>query len=144
MTINNQRKSWTEEEINEVWEKGQVVYGVDSTKRRKDICGAWISRDEYGKDTPEGWEIDHIVPLAKQSHYDFSDNEINSLHNLQPLHYKNNVSKDESFFCFHAAVIAEGDKNVDKEFWSCVDGWSQIELVLSNTKLCEEYFLIES
>ena len=62
--------------VNEVWEKGIIVPGNNPAIYRKDVCGAFIRRDSYGKQTQYGWEIDHIVPVSKGG----SDR----LHNLRP------------------------------------------------------------
>lgn len=55
--------AWTDEMIQNVWDKGKVTAGNDKEKWRKDECGAWISRMEYGNRNSQcGWEIDHISP----------------------------------------------------------------------------------
>lgn len=74
--------------VDEVWKKGAVAPGNNPAVFRKDICGAFIRRDAYGKQTQYGWEIDHIVPASRGG----SD----SLHNLRPLHWQNNDAKSDS------------------------------------------------
>lgn len=41
-------KNWSQEDIDAVWEKGEKVPGFDPEKYRKDQCGAWIQKDQYG------------------------------------------------------------------------------------------------
>lgn len=79
-------EKFSEDTIQAVWNKGQVVSNYDPSKYRKDRCGALIIRSEHGdRDSKNGWEIDHIDP-------DGSDN----LDNLQPLQWENNVAKSDS------------------------------------------------
>ena len=80
--------------IEAVWQKALIVPGY--SKYRKDVCGAWIHRDQYGNtNSGFGWEIDHKTPVALLG----SDH----IDNLQPLQWENNRHK--------------GDQPRDR--WSC-------------------------
>lgn len=82
--------SFSEAEINAVWEKGTPIIGEDSKVYRKDKCGAKIKRNEYGNvNSKLGWEIDHIKPLAAGGTDD--------LYNLQPLQWENNRHKGDNY-----------------------------------------------
>ena len=54
----------------------------------RDKCGALIARNAHGQQTSQGWEIDHIVPVARGG--------TDALSNLRPLHWRNNDAKGDS------------------------------------------------
>lgn len=72
--------------IEQVWAKARQELWFIFFKR--DACGATIGKDDFGKATELGWEIDHIVPVAKGGTDDID--------NLQPLHWENNRQKGDN------------------------------------------------
>lgn len=81
-----------------VWNKGQIIPGADKNIWRKDSCGHKIKYSEHGNTNSEfGWEIDHIYPASKGGK--------NELKNLQPLYWKNNRNKGDTYpwYCENAA-----------------------------------------
>jgi len=83
-------EKFSDDIIQRVWEKANVVTGVNPASRRKDACGAWIDRNMYGDRSVKnntGWEIDHITPHSQGGTDDVS--------NLRPLQWYNNASKSD-------------------------------------------------
>lgn len=93
--------------IQKVWEKGAVAPGYDPKDWRRDQCGAWMARNQYGnRDSGYGWEIDHIKPV--------SDGGGDELANLRPLQWENNASKQDGRLT--CPVTAAGEKNLRRMF----------------------------
>jgi hypothetical protein len=96
--------NFSNEIILKVWQKAEIdEYNVPNDFR-KDQCGAWIERTQYGNhDSAYGWEINQINRTLDGDLYDLS--------NLRPLHWKNNFFKeDEHLTC---PVRSSGTINVD-------------------------------
>jgi hypothetical protein len=94
--------NWSNDIIQKVWEKGEVVSDNVPSEWRKDECGAWIGRHQYGnRNSQYGWEIDHISPEGSDA-----------IGNLRPLQWENNVEKSDGRL--KCNVTADGTKNVKK------------------------------
>jgi hypothetical protein len=97
--------AFTEEKIEEIWEKGTIITNNEPEKFRKDQCGAWIARNQYGnRKSKYGWEIDHITPQSK------GGGDENS--NLRPLQWQNNMAKSNGRLV--CAVTSNGTENIEK------------------------------
>ncbi|MCY4127628.1 MAG: HNH endonuclease [Gammaproteobacteria bacterium] len=71
-----------------VWEKAKTVRGKDPATVRRDTYGNEMLYNSYGKNSPKGWEIDHIKPKSRGG----SDATVN----LQALNTKTNREKGDS------------------------------------------------
>lgn len=96
--------AFSEQVVQAVWLKGHFDPNNDPAVWRKDDCGAWICRGEYGnRENIYGWEVDHIKPVVRGGGEELS--------NLRPLQWKNNAHKqDGKLGC---AVTANGVSNVE-------------------------------
>lgn len=70
---------YSEQLVQQVWEKGRASGEIDSNVWREDECGAWIRRADYGKtDSEFGWKILNVTPGAPDTP-----------ENLRPFHLLN-------------------------------------------------------
>jgi hypothetical protein len=70
---------YSEQLVQQVWEKGRGSGGIDVNLWREDECGAWINRADYGDTASDfGWKIVNVTPGAPDT-----------LENLRPLHHAN-------------------------------------------------------
>lgn len=95
---------FNEETIQAVWNKAHRVNGNDPNIYRKDYAGAWIRRDQYGKETEYGWEIDHLKPISKGGTDDII--------NLMPLQWQNNRHKSDDYPEFHTSISSQNVHNI--------------------------------
>ena len=104
----------SEEDKLKVWNKGTIVPNYDPAKYRKDACGAWISWDKFGEiHSPYGWQIDHIYPESKLRLRSLTQESIDDLRNLRPMHWRNNASKGADYPTYHSVVKAVDNHNED-------------------------------
>lgn len=99
---------FTEEQIEQVWQKAKVAANNNPDVFRQDYAGAWIRRDQYGKRNEKyGWEIDHCQPKGEGG--------TDYIGNLYPLHWRNNVSKGDDYPSWKTVLTSNGNKNVEGE-----------------------------
>ncbi len=98
--------SFSESKKRAVWNKAEIIQGIDPSVRRKDRCGAWIDWDQYGNtiDKGKGWEIDHILPVALGGGDD--------LGNLQPLQWQNNRKKGDNYPTRDYCIITASKRSI--------------------------------
>ncbi|MEJ2121766.1 MAG: HNH endonuclease signature motif containing protein [Alphaproteobacteria bacterium] len=81
-----------------VWAKGRAIPNYDPDLWRHDACGHPMRYSDHGNTTSKfGWEIDHVLPLARGG--------TDELDNLQPLFWENNRRKGDTYpwYCENAA-----------------------------------------
>ena len=100
--------------INKVWEKGLIDKRYDPDFVRKDACGAWIIREKYDdRNSPFGWEVDHIYPESRLKELGVPENLRDDIVNLRPLNWKNNVSKGADYPHYQSKLKASIKKDND-------------------------------
>ena len=88
--VDESRKTFSDDEIQKVWNKAKKIGGEDASVYRQDYAGVWIKRDEYvTKDSTLGWDIDHRKPVAKGGSDDLT--------NLDPIQWNNNRTKRDDY-----------------------------------------------
>ena len=101
--------NWTDEEVEQIWNKAREVPGYDKNVYRKDQCGAWIKRDQYGaasvgeSHTSLKWQVDHIKPDSKGG--------ADVLSNARPLQWYNNDCRQNGRL--KTKVTAEDNHNIE-------------------------------
>ena len=106
---------YTKEELDEIWLKGCEVDGLDASVYRKDVVGALMRRDRYGKEGNLGWEVDHILPIARLKECKVPEVRWNDMVNLRPLNAKNNVAKGDDYPKYSVAVQYDENSGNNKE-----------------------------
>ena len=80
---------WDEEVKQTVWQKGQLLLKFAPEEFRRDVTGFAMKYSDFGNQSSMyGWEIDHVFPVALGGN--------DSITNLQPLHWTNNLDKGDS------------------------------------------------
>jgi len=83
-------ESFTDDIKDAVWKKCITTLMPNNYKLKVDIAGRVMDYEKFGdRNADQGWEIDHIKPKSKGG----SD----ELYNLQPLNWKSNVMKADTY-----------------------------------------------
>ena len=113
--------SFSQEKIDLIWEKGITIPGYDKSRFRKDCCGAWIIKKEYGnRNSDFGWEIDHIYPQNLGG----GDDDLN----LRPMQWQNNDSKKDDYPAYFSVIRAQGVNNIEFQQQLTVNSKTQADL----------------
>ncbi len=74
---------YSEDLIQQVWEKGRGYSQIDTNEWREDECGAWLHRTDYGRaDSEFGWKILNTEPGKPDT-----------VENLRPFHMRNDYDR---------------------------------------------------
>lgn len=101
---------YTKEELDEIWEKGFEIVGLDPKVYRTDAADGLMKRGLYGNEGNLGWEVDHIYPKEQLKKQGVPENRWDDMVNLRPMNAKNNVAKGEDYPTYKAAVQFNKDK----------------------------------
>jgi 5-methylcytosine-specific restriction endonuclease McrA len=78
----------TQDQIDKAWNNAKKIRGKNPKQYRQDPYGNSMYRSAYGKNSDQGWEVDHIKPKSRGG----SD----ATRNLQALNTKANREKSDS------------------------------------------------
>ena len=81
--------SYSEETLDQIFNKGQKIAGKNPDLYRRDPMGNEMYRYSYGKTSAMGWNVDHKHPKAKGG----SD----SMRNFQPMNSRENSRKGDKY-----------------------------------------------
>lgn len=79
---------YTDERLEQIWEKGSTVKGKNPDLYRKDSYGNLMYKGSYGLYSPMGWNVDHSKAVANGG--------TNHLNNLNPMNSRANSAKGKS------------------------------------------------
>lgn len=97
---------YSEQFIQQVWEKGRASGEIDSSLWREDECGAWMNRQDYGKTGSDfGWKIVNITPGAPDKP-----------ENLRPFHHANGYDLASSQALRHVTADRTGIATFEHTF----------------------------
>lgn len=128
--------SYTETQLEKIWRMAEYISeSSEELGIRKDMCGAWIQKEKFGKEDDFGWEVDHIFPKSKALEIGISEEKYNDIINLQPLHHKNNgpEGKGDNYPRFNSKIISKENINIEtvKEFVISFEKQLEIKLLFS-------------
>ena len=98
-----------------IWKRLRTVRGKDPNNFRLDPAGALIEWDEYGKYSPNGWQVDHAFPKKKLEENGIKEELWDDIEDLRPFNSTNNELKGDYFPEYTRAVYYDErtDKNLE-------------------------------
>lgn len=105
---------WTDQQIEDVWNKGEIISNFNPSLYRKDYAGALMYRNSFlnhvrlNDDVKSfNWTIVHQKPLTIGG--------TNDIGNLVPLNNTNAISKNNNYPKWKTTVFYNGKENIFKE-----------------------------
>lgn len=90
--------TYSDEVIQQVWEKGRATNDLDPNDWRKDECGAWMQRSSYGNiNNAFGWVIRSVAPGGDDS-----------VEDLRPFHSQNEYNRGTGKANCHVVADRQG------------------------------------
>lgn len=109
----NDEANWTSQQIEEVWNKGEIIDNYNPQLYRKDYAGALMFKNSFVNnvkvnDDPKSlnWTIIHQCPLSHGGTSDIS--------NLQPINNINAITKGNNYPRWKTAITFNGKQNILK------------------------------
>jgi len=98
-----------------IWKRLRTVKDKDPNKFRLDPAGALVEWDEYGKFSPNGWQVDHAFPKKKLEENGVKEELWDDIVDLRPFNSANNELKGDEFPNYKRAVYYDEytDKNLE-------------------------------
>jgi hypothetical protein len=78
---------FSQDRLDQIWEKGSAIRGKDPDLYRKDQLGNQMYKPSYSKTSEMGWNVDHSKPQSRGG--------TDHLNNLQPMNSRANSSKGD-------------------------------------------------
>ncbi len=110
----NDEATWTLQQIEAVWNKGEIIENYNPQLYRKDYAGALMFKNSFINnvklnDDPKSlkWTIIYQCPLSHAGTSDIS--------NLQPMNNINAITKGNDYPRWKTAITFNGEKNILKQ-----------------------------
>lgn len=89
---------YSQQVVDQVWQKGRALSNRDADEWRQDACGAWINRKHYGSEASDfGWKITNV-----------SAGDSDQLDSLRPYHRENSYHQGTGQSTCHVKADREG------------------------------------
>ncbi|MBE4703850.1 NADH-quinone oxidoreductase subunit J [Spiroplasma platyhelix] len=115
----DEEQKWTEKQIKEVWEKGEIIPGVNKDLYRKDYAGAWMFFSAFLAESDQNNFDIRSYSWTIANHNPTSQEKINDIANLMPMNLINAMAKGQNYPKWKTKISSWGNENIIKEqIWS--------------------------